>query len=137
MTIHVPASLRSAACLLVVLSTSSLYAQFHAAPWDTADAVVARVKVPVFGKRTVDITRYGAKGDGATDCTRAFADAIAACAKRGGGRVVVPRGIFRTGPITLRSGIELHLLRRRRSDSILTPRSIFPLCTHAGKVWRS
>ena len=111
MMARLPASLRTAVCLLVLLATSSLHAQFHGAPWDTADAVVARVKVPVFSKRTVDITRYGAKGNGATDCTRAFADAIAACAKQGGGRVLVPRGIFRTGPIGLRSGIELHLVR--------------------------
>ena len=108
---HLHVLLRASACVLALVWTASGHAQFHAAPWDTADAIVARVKVPVFSKRTVDITRYGAKGDGSSDCTRAFADAIAACAKRGGGRVLVPRGIFRTGPIQLRSGIELHLLR--------------------------
>ncbi len=100
---------RSLVVLAVLAWATSVHAQFYPAPWDTADAIVARVKVPVFARRTVDITRYGAKRDGVTDCTRAFADAIAACAKRGGGRVLVPRGTFRTGPIRLRSGIELHL----------------------------
>lgn len=104
--------LRCASVVLGLLGGATpAFAQFHPAPWDTADAIVARVKVPVFAGRTVDITRYGAKRDGVTDCTRAFAYAIAACAKRGGGRVLVPRGTFRTGPITLRSGIELHLQR--------------------------
>ncbi|HEX6473453.1 MAG TPA: glycoside hydrolase family 28 protein, partial [Streptosporangiaceae bacterium] len=48
-------------------------------------------------------------GDGTTDCSTAFAAAIRACARRGGGRVVVPPGRFLTGPIHLRSFVELHV----------------------------
>ncbi len=47
--------------------------------------------------------------DGKTDCTDAIRKAIAACAQAGGGRVVVPDGRFLTGPIHLRSNVELHL----------------------------
>jgi polygalacturonase len=57
------------------------------------------------------VTDYGAVGDGATDCTRAFADAIAACNEAGGGRVVVPAGKFLTGPIHLQSNVNLHVVK--------------------------
>ena len=57
------------------------------------------------------ITNYGAIGDGTTDCTRAFADAIAACNRAGGGRVVVPAGKFLTGPIHLLSNVNLHVVK--------------------------
>jgi polygalacturonase len=55
------------------------------------------------------ILEFGAVADGRSDCTRAIADAIAAVSDAGGGRVVVPAGTFRTGPIQFRSRIELHL----------------------------
>jgi polygalacturonase len=41
--------------------------------------------------------------------TSAFAKAIAACAEAGGGQVLVPAGIWLTGPIQLKSNINLHL----------------------------
>ena len=68
-----------------------------------------KVSAPVFPSREVSITQYGAVGDGETLCTDAFAKAIDALAKQGGGRLVVPRGIWHTGPIVLKSNITLHL----------------------------
>lgn len=56
------------------------------------------------------IADYGAKTDG-TKCTAAFAQAVAACVRAGGGRVVVPAGDWFTGPIHLRSNVELHLAK--------------------------
>ncbi|RPJ74448.1 MAG: glycoside hydrolase family 28 protein [Acidobacteria bacterium] len=70
--------------------------------------VVALPRIPA---RTVRIADHGARGDGEALNTAAIAAAIAACARAGGGRVVVPRGVFLTGPIELKSGIELHLER--------------------------
>jgi polygalacturonase len=55
------------------------------------------------------ITDYGAVGDGQTKNTEAFARAIEACSKAGGGRVVVPAGLWLTGPIQLKSRLDLHL----------------------------
>jgi polygalacturonase len=43
--------------------------------------------------------------------TVAFAQAIDACVRAGGGRVVIPRGIYLTGPIELKSRVDLHLER--------------------------
>ena len=40
---------------------------------------------------------------------RRFHNAISACAAGGGGRVVVPGGEFLTGPIHLKSNVDLHL----------------------------
>lgn len=70
---------------------------------------VPDVKAPQFPNNTFYITSYGAVGDGQTKNTGAFAKAINACADAGGGRVVVPAGIWLTGPIQLKSNINLHL----------------------------
>jgi polygalacturonase len=77
--------------------------------WSTAEAIGGRIAPPAFPDRTFDVTRYGAKPDGAVDCTGAFRAAIAACRDAGGGRVIVPRGRFLTGAIRLRSKVDLHL----------------------------
>ena len=77
--------------------------------WSGASAILARIKAPEFPARDVDVTAHGAIGDGAKDCTAAFRAAIEACRQAGGGRVVVPNGRFLTGPICLRSNVNLHL----------------------------
>ncbi len=69
------------------------------------------VALPRIPARTVRITDHGARGDGTTLNTAAIAAAIDACFKAGGGRVVVPRGVFLTGPLELKSRVELHLER--------------------------
>jgi polygalacturonase len=73
--------------------------------------VMPPIKLPVFPSRIINIKDFGALGDGHTTNTEAFANAIAACAQAGGGRVLVPPGIWLTGPIRLASKIELHLDR--------------------------
>lgn len=65
------------------------------------------IQVPVYPIRDFCITAYGAT-DSAI-CTAAIAQAIAACNEAGGGRVVVPAGEWLTGPIHLKSNVNLHL----------------------------
>ncbi|HWG00784.1 MAG TPA: glycoside hydrolase family 28 protein [Trebonia sp.] len=60
-------------------------------------------------RRVFPISDYGGAGDGTTDCTTAFAAAIAACHAAGGGRVLVPAGRWVTGAIHLLSGVDLHV----------------------------
>ncbi len=67
------------------------------------------IKPPQFPGRTFNITGYGAVGDGHTKNTKAFSEAIKACVEAGGGRVIVPAGVWLTGPIELRSNLDLHL----------------------------
>ena len=55
----------------------------------------------------VSVVDFGGVGDGRADCTEAFARAVAAAS--GGGAVIVPAGEWLTGPIHLKSGVELRL----------------------------
>lgn len=68
---------------------------------------MSQVKEPVIAANSVSITDFGAKSGGQVLCTKAFSDAIDAVYGKGGGRVIIPRGIWVTGPITLKSNIEL------------------------------
>src|SRR5579884_3626094 len=70
-----------------------------------AGAAVASADV-----RDFDITAYGARPD-RRDCTGTIANAISACSAAGGGRVIVPAGAYQTGPIHLKSNVNLHLVR--------------------------
>ncbi|MDE3235758.1 MAG: glycoside hydrolase family 28 protein [Bacteroidota bacterium] len=69
------------------------------------------VNIPVFAKKVFSIVSYGAIGDGQALNTKAFANTIDACAAAGGGEVVVPPGIWLTGPIELKSNINFHIER--------------------------
>lgn len=71
--------------------------------------VMPEVTAPVIPAREVKLTDFGAVGDGVTLNTEAFARAIDALSKQGGGRLVVPQGVWHTGPIVLKSNIELNL----------------------------
>jgi unsaturated rhamnogalacturonyl hydrolase len=80
-----------------------------AAGWDAVPAILARIREPVFPSRDCLVTEHGAVA-GAGDSTGAIRRAIAACHAQGGGRVVVPRGVFFTGAIHLKSNVNLHLM---------------------------
>lgn len=56
-----------------------------------------------------DVRDHGAVAGGATDNTAAFRRAVAAVSERGGGTVLVPAGRWLTGPIQLRSNVNLHV----------------------------
>ncbi|HOP96247.1 MAG TPA: glycoside hydrolase family 28 protein [Verrucomicrobiota bacterium] len=77
--------------------------------WDAVPGILGRIQPPIFPKREFDITEFGAKGDGVTDCTEAIRKAIDACHEAGGGRVLVKSGTFLTGAIHLRSNVDLHV----------------------------
>ena len=55
------------------------------------------------------ILDFGAEPGGETLCTAAIQQAIDHAAADGGGRVVVPAGVFKSGALTLKQGVELHL----------------------------
>jgi polygalacturonase len=67
------------------------------------------ISAPTFPDLTLSITEFGAVGDGKTLCTEAFSKAIDTLSKRGGGKLLVPPGVWFTGPIVLKSNINLHL----------------------------
>ncbi len=58
-----------------------------------------------------NIKSYGAVSDTNRLSTAAINKAVEACAKSGGGRVVIPPGNYKSGTITLKSNVELHIQR--------------------------
>ena len=66
----------------------------------------APVQIPDY---TVNLKDFGAVPDGQTLNTEAFEKAISALNKKGGGHLVVPEGLWLTGPISLKNCIDLHL----------------------------
>ncbi|MGA2556702.1 MAG: glycosyl hydrolase family 28-related protein, partial [Verrucomicrobiota bacterium] len=106
---------------VILLWTAALTAcALHSAPkdagatagangWSSVPAILARIQAPQFPARDFPITDFGAKGDGAADCTEAIAQAIAACHAAGGGRVVVAGGTFLTGAVHLLGNVNLHI----------------------------
>jgi polygalacturonase len=77
--------------------------------WDQVPGILARIRPPTFPARDFVITQYGAVGNGTANASGAIRKAIDACAQAGGGRVVVPAGRFLTGPIHLRSNVNLNV----------------------------
>lgn len=62
-----------------------------------------------FPAATVNITQYGGVAGGKVKNTEAFKKAIDDLSKKGGGKLIVPRGMWLTGPIVLKSNINLHV----------------------------
>lgn len=69
---------------------------------------MAIVKEPVIPNNSVNIKDFGAVSGGDVLNTEAFAKAIEAVSQKGGGKVIIPPGIWLTGPIILKSNLELH-----------------------------
>lgn len=78
--------------------------------WADVPAILARIHAPEFPARDFNVQNYGARGDGQTDSLPAIRQAIEACTRAGGGRVIVPAGSYLlNGPIHLQSNVNLHL----------------------------
>jgi len=85
-----------------------------------------KIVQPTFAKDTFNVTKFGAKPDGITLNTQAINDAITACSKKGGGVVLVPNGMWLTGPIVLKSNVNLHI--RKAATLLFTEdKSQYPL----------
>ncbi len=67
------------------------------------------IKVPVFKTDTFNIQDYGAISDGKFLNTEIINKTIDQCSKNGGGIVLIPGGVWMTGPIVLKDNVNLHL----------------------------
>lgn len=65
--------------------------------------------LPTIPGKTFNIVDFGAIGDGKTLNTVAFAKAIETLDKAGGGQLIVPKGIWVTGPIEVKSNMDFHV----------------------------
>jgi len=96
-------------CLLFCSAT--VWGQKYDSFYKDLPCEVKAVEPFVIPDQEVSITEYGAIGDGITLCTEAFEQAIEHLATKGGGRVIIPEGVWLTGPIKLKDHIELRVQR--------------------------
>jgi polygalacturonase len=98
---------------LTILATLAFAALLAAnspgAAVDVSAAENVKPALPTIPDRAFSLADFGAIGDGQTLNTAAFKQAIAAIEKAGGGKLIVPKGIFRTLPFVLCSNLDLHL----------------------------
>ncbi|WP_026473313.1 glycoside hydrolase family 28 protein [Alkaliflexus imshenetskii] len=77
--------------------------------YDNIEFDMPIVQEPVIPNNRINIADLGAIADGRTLNTQFFAEAIDKLTAKGGGSVIVPAGIWLTGPIVLKSNINIHL----------------------------
>lgn len=65
--------------------------------------------LPTIPERDFNLNDFGAVGDGKTLNTEAFKKAINSISEQGGGRLIVPAGIWLTGPIEIKSNLDFHV----------------------------
>lgn len=87
--------------ILLFVAVATSWAQI---PFDMPE--VARPQIPSY---TVKITDFNAKGDGSALCTKAFEAAFNNLKSHGGGHIIVPAGIWLTGPIVFENNCDLHV----------------------------
>ena len=91
--------------LALCLSAANPYKQYT----DRLPFAMQQVEAPVIPDRQVVLSDFQADPTGLHLCTDAFAKAIDALSQQGGGHLIVPRGVWLTGPIVLKSNIDFHL----------------------------
>lgn len=111
----------------LLLTPASSFAAESPTAWARVPTILARIAPPTFPDRDFDVTKFGAASDGTNDCTKAFAEAIAACHAAGGGRVVVPAGTYLSGAIHLKSRVNLHLTKGATIKFSTDPKKFLPV----------
>jgi polygalacturonase len=107
--------------------SSQYLRQSNSSGWPELNKVLKNIKAPVFPNKNYLITNYGAIAGGKINCSKAIARAINACNKAGGGIVIIPAGNFFTGPIYIKSNVNLHLEKGSRLSFSTNPSDYLPL----------
>ena len=97
------------------------------ASWKQVGEILSRIKAPQFPDQDFKVTDYGAVADNQKDCTDAFEQAVSAAHKAGGGRVVVPPGSYMTGPIHLKSNVNLYVSDGAVINFFVDPNKYMPV----------
>lgn len=120
--------LATATFLFIFMCTALVNGQQQLADaWKSIYATTGSLKDPVFKDKTYTILDFGAKPDGKTNNARAINAAITACSAAGGGHVIVPKGDFLTGAVTLKSNVDLHLEEGAVLRFTTNPKDYLPL----------
>jgi polygalacturonase len=104
-------NLMAGAFALTCIHATSIYAQTAQTQTAYSWTHLPEIAQPTFKKDTINILSFGAKGDGITLNTESINKAIASCSRKGGGVVLVPGGMWLTGPIEMKSNVNLHIVR--------------------------
>lgn len=94
---------------MLLLLPTMMMAQDYGTLYDQLSTKVAQPTKPSIPNRTITLTDMGGVGDGVTLNTQAIQQAIDRLAAEGGGRLVVPQGVWLTAPIEMKDHVELHL----------------------------
>ena len=113
-------------CARLGTSAEAVAAGRDAAAWDRVPGILARIRAPRFPDRDVPVTAHGAVEGGEVVATDAFRGAVEAVHAAGGGRVVVPPGVWLTGPIHLLSNVELHVSEGATLRFVTDPEAYLP-----------
>jgi polygalacturonase len=102
--------------------------------------ILSIVSTNSIAQRVFDVKAFGAHGDGKTNDAVAIQKAIDACEQAGGGQVLFPSGfIFLSGPLELKSNIDLHLSANStllaHPDEKLYRKSAFRQNPGEGTIW--
>ncbi|MED2941639.1 glycoside hydrolase family 28 protein [Bacillus swezeyi] len=73
------------------------------------EEILRQITVPVFPNRHFDVTEFGADASGKADSTASIQQAIDEAYQAGGGTAILPKGVFRSGALRLKSNVELHI----------------------------
>ena len=95
--------------LLSLLAAFSAKGGDYAGYYKDLPVQLGQPAAPAIPALSVSLTDFGGVGNGITSNTEAFAKAISALDKQGGGHLNVPAGIWLTGPISFKSKIDLHV----------------------------
>ena len=77
--------------------------------WGKADLIVSEISGFNFPGIDYYVTDFKTSNDTTEWYTQAINKAIDVCSEKGGGVVIVPEGIYFTGPIILKSNVRLHI----------------------------
>ena len=98
--------------LFALWAAATAYAATAEQAWtEVYPQVEAQIKAPTFPDKDYKLFDYGKKSK-----TKGFLytelinKVIDLCSRQGGGRVIIPKGTWETGPITLKDNVNLHLV---------------------------
>ena len=96
--------------------------------WNKVDSILKLISEPVIPEEEYYLNDFGGKGDGIFDNKAAFDSVISVTANNGGGKIIVPPGIyFIKGPIHLKSNINLHLQEGSKLTFSIEPTDYLPI----------
>lgn len=114
--------------LAILLISVTAVAQQNSFPTDSVNAIVNRIQLPKIPAYTITVSKVGAKGDSISNDKPAFDKAMALCATKKGGTIIVPKGIYTlNGPIHFVSNVKLQLEKGAKIRFSDNPKHYLPM----------